>query len=295
MAAPDLCKIAARNDLSAFRALRLARPRDVHRLVNTVRPSDGVTPLMRACQKGHRDMTRELLSAGAGESVNFATYHRLSTALIISAAYGSDQCVSTLSLYCASTLDPRQCDRDQWTALMWAAFNGRPKCVLALLRFDKVTLPVLALFHGMRKGRLVCCLILCLSVSWRLFRLALSLNGQLVWRIRSCILALSMIFVNLVCELSVFCATVALAAGMLVLGQWTAYTRQRRDSLGLSHSTPRSSPIAGAGAGAGSGAGSGFGRGSHGVMAESTGNALGGPGPVATTRSRVSQGRDRNT
>ena len=250
----SVCLFAARNDLASLASLaQTLSSVDLELRVRQV-DAQGVSPLMHACRRGFDDMARVLLNMGAWKDVNKSEPHRGSTALIIAAAYGWSKCVRELARHSRGTLQPGLVDPQQWSALVWASYNGRPRCVLLLLWLDSETVPVLALFHAARAGRLLCCALLSSSVAWRLF----------LWSSRLWLLAL-----RAALSLPLSLAR-SLAQALLVLAAlgWSAlvsYGRQRRLSLAVARTpgvTPRAAAVAvdvGAAAGAVAGAVAGVG------------------------------------
>jgi len=173
MSLRELLRLAASNNVPALAAIESVTPRpELERLVCS-QDESGTTPLMIASRKGYSQFVRRLLELGAWRSVNVRERHQGATALLIAASYGSSSCVKELLL--VKGIDPHLADKDQWTPLIWAAYNGRPKTLCFLLRHDRETIPILALVHAFRSGRVLCVVLLSFFTWWRLFLFSLGL------------------------------------------------------------------------------------------------------------------------
>jgi len=236
----NIFKVASRNDLAAFAMIKSASAPQELRMRVRATDSHGTTALMRACRRGNAEMAWELIIAGS--DVNAVEFTRGACPLIISASYGSNDCI----WQCAQCpeLDVRQTDRDEWTALIWAAYNGRPRCVALLLTLDHDTIPLIALFHGARKGRTLCCMLLFMSCCWRISLVLIGYSfiaccrvGRVILRLplKICSIAFDAFFIGcfLGCD---FMRDMCVAM--------TRFTHQRRQSLSVFVQTPASSPRA---------------------------------------------------
>ena len=83
----------------------------------------GCSPLMAACQGGHRHIAEYLLQNEAKPNVKDISGM---TALMWSAKEGHTECVQQLVRHCA---DVNLQDKSGLTALMWASKEGNPECV----------------------------------------------------------------------------------------------------------------------------------------------------------------------
>jgi hypothetical protein len=179
MSLRDVLRVSASNNLPALEAIAsLTATKELERLVGS-QDESGTTPLMIASRKGYSQFVRRLLEMGAWRSVNVRERQQGATALLVAASYGSSSCVKELLL--VKDIDTHLADKDQWTPLIWAAFNGRPRTLYFLLRHDRETIPLLALVHAFRAGRVLCVVLLSFFTWWRLFLFALGLFWRAIW------------------------------------------------------------------------------------------------------------------